>query len=803
MWSKIAVAGIKLFKNKKLRRVILIAIGITFFLLLSAPFATGLYAFSALGSIAESITDFFNKSGYTISAEDLDADKIIEAFDNGYLLPEEQAAGLRMSTEDFRYMLERVSEYNHAGERSRDIVIEGQREHTETIKDEDGTEHSQTITESVSRTITVDNSYYEGLFDYDYRLLYYFCLAASLDRKTSSPVLAGVTPLDKDFKPITHWDEIKIDESNSLLYDLGYFITREDIDRVFTYTSMHYEYYFDALRDERKRYSYFECQTLPHEMVMEGDTTFYYPRSYLISAKSSYSYIENIKSPSGNKLTETKEVFSKESIETTAASLFKDYTWEYFKGAFNLFPEGRRLTDAYEEWGTAKKILATVSGLNIIIEPSWSKKPNGWIHFNGSYSTIGEAAIAWAYERSCRAECHDAFPYIDGNTWQYNQAKRNADGFVDCSSLVYRAYSSVGLSWPSDYSSTNTYFFFYKLFSDHPEMVIGEKIKGYSINEADLKPGDVVLISSSSGWATSDNHIIMYMGSGNVVHAKSRLSSSGNNDGHVHVQKLSDFNSTFLSRYDYIVARPYIGLNITGSYISYTPMHSTTGLNGETLYEIIKDASSKEKAEVCLYFALKDSKESGIIPSVTAAQMMQESGMLGTVMDGEFKKYLDSQAVTDEEKRTIARQCTNYFGMKKNLSDNVWPGSAWDQTSALSCWTWEEESSGKRSYMKADFRCYSSVEESVADHSAYLKGAMRSGSRRYPMITELNDYSQLTRHIADGGYATADGYAESLNKLIITYGLSKYDHNYKSVSIKVPEILKPFLKEESAEANMK
>ena len=54
--------------------------------------------------------------------------------------------------------------------------------------------------------------------------------------------------------------------------------------------------------------------------------------------------------------------------------------------------------------------------------------------------------------------------------------------------------------------------------------------------------------------------------------------------------------------------------------------------------------------------------KSGILPSVSTAQMILESGYCGT---------------------DLAVNANNCFGMKENLSGNEWPGSTWKYASVL------------------------------------------------------------------------------------------------------------------------
>ena len=71
------------------------------------------------------------------------------------------------------------------------------------------------------------------------------------------------------------------------------------------------------------------------------------------------------------------------------------------------------------------------------------------------------------------------------------------------------------------------------------------------------------------------------------------------------------------------------------------------------------------------------------------------------------------------------------IGMKCVLSGNSWGGSAWDGTSKYRKKTQENDGNGKLYTVTADFRKYACVEQSIADHSAYLLGAMNGKKKRY------------------------------------------------------------------------
>lgn len=149
-----------------------------------------------------------------------------------------------------------------------------------------------------------------------------------------------------------------------------------------------------------------------------------------------------------------------------------------------------------------------------------------------------------------------------------------------------------------------------------------------------------------------------------------------------------------------------------------------------------------------------DQKKSGILASVSLAQFILESVY---------------------EKSELAQNANNCFGMKKSLSSNTWSGSVWDGKSVYTKQTKEQNVDGSYETITADFRKYACVEDSIADHSAYLLGAMNGGKMRYEGIAGMTDYKKAVQLIKDGGYATSLTYVEKLCSIIEKWNLTQYD----------------------------
>lgn len=149
-----------------------------------------------------------------------------------------------------------------------------------------------------------------------------------------------------------------------------------------------------------------------------------------------------------------------------------------------------------------------------------------------------------------------------------------------------------------------------------------------------------------------------------------------------------------------------------------------------------------------------DQKKSGILASVSLAQFILESGY---------------------GKSELAQNANNLFGMKKSLSANTWSGSAWDGKSVYTKKTQEQNADGSYETIMADFRKYSCIEDSIADHSAYLLGAKNGSKLRYDGLKGCTDYKKAVQIIKDGGYATSLTYVEKLCSIIEKWDLTQYD----------------------------
>lgn len=145
--------------------------------------------------------------------------------------------------------------------------------------------------------------------------------------------------------------------------------------------------------------------------------------------------------------------------------------------------------------------------------------------------------------------------------------------------------------------------------------------------------------------------------------------------------------------------------------------------------------------------------ETGILASVSLAQFILESGYAST---------------------ELAQNANNCFGMKATLSGNTWKGSTWDGKSIYTKPT-KEFINGKEITVTASFRKYPCIEDSIADHAAYLLNAMDGDKLRYKGLTKCKKPKKAIKIIKAGGYATDPNYVSKIMGIISRFNLKQYD----------------------------
>ncbi len=200
---------------------------------------------------------------------------------------------------------------------------------------------------------------------------------------------------------------------------------------------------------------------------------------------------------------------------------------------------------------------------------------------------------------------------------------------------------------------------------------------------------------------------------------------------------------------------------------------------GDWLYSRLGDLAAKVTAALgtpavstgLQATSLKDMEPAAVVAKVASMFManQRQSGILASVSMAQF--ILESGYGKSE----LAQDANNCFGMKASLSGNTWSGFAWDGHSVYSMKTGEQNTDGSYVSITADFRKYSSIEDSINDHSAYLLGAMNGSQKRYEGLAGCTDYKKAVQIIKDGGYATSLDYVQNLCRIIEQWNLTQYD----------------------------
>lgn len=177
---------------------------------------------------------------------------------------------------------------------------------------------------------------------------------------------------------------------------------------------------------------------------------------------------------------------------------------------------------------------------------------------------------------------------------------------------------------------------------------------------------------------------------------------------------------------------------------------SPVGLQAASL----KGCSEKDYIEKVGALYTEDEKKTGILACVSLAQSILESGY----------------GQTD-----LAQIGNNMHGMKCSLSGNVWAGTTWNGDSRYTKSSAEQDAAGKETKEVSDFRCYSCIEDSIADHSAYLLNAPNGKRQRYAGIAGEKDYKKAIKIIKAGGYATDTKYVEKIVDIIERWNLTRFN----------------------------
>ncbi len=149
------------------------------------------------------------------------------------------------------------------------------------------------------------------------------------------------------------------------------------------------------------------------------------------------------------------------------------------------------------------------------------------------------------------------------------------------------------------------------------------------------------------------------------------------------------------------------------------------------------NASQQAFIESVAEGAIEGWNEYGVLPSITVAQAILESGWGSS---------------------TLSTQAHNLFGIKGSYNGNYVTMST------------REVINGQSVYVNAAFRAYANNSESVEDHGNFLYS-----NYRYSNLLGDTSYTDVAQKLSQDGYATDPYYSSSLISLVKTYDLTQLD----------------------------
>lgn len=182
-----------------------------------------------------------------------------------------------------------------------------------------------------------------------------------------------------------------------------------------------------------------------------------------------------------------------------------------------------------------------------------------------------------------------------------------------------------------------------------------------------------------------------------------------------------------------------------------TPLRTTKGSSTKKFaddkpveYAANSSAAQMDYIQKYKNLAINEMESSGIPASIKLAQGMLES----------------ASGLSE-----LAMNANNHFGIK--CAGSQWSGSTYHKKDD------DFDKDGKLT--ESCFRRYSSVAESFADHSAFIRDPRKYN--RYGFLFNLSrtDYKAWARGLQSAGYATSSDYADRLISLIERYQLYQYD----------------------------
>ena len=355
------------------------------------------------------------------------------------------------------------------------------------------------------------------------------------------------------------------------------------------------------------------------------------------------------------------------------------------------------LSDATSTQDSAASSAAEIRAVAAAV----SSTKNGWVNENGTYTYYTNGKVA-------SGESYSYLPTINGTGHNWYLVK---DGVVQ--SGVQQWYGSYYYFNPTNY-----------LKLDHQDYVQSQWGSWYMVGS------DGIVKSGVQKWYGKYYYFdpVTYLKLDHQDYVKSQWGDwyMVGSDGIVQSGLVQWYGH-------YYYFNPVTYLKATNTTFSYNGISLTADNTG-----IITGTTTSSQFLLKIYQATLDGwKEYGVLPSVTAAQAILESGW---------------------GQSALATEANNLFGIK---------GSYNGQYVIMST---AEYGSGGYYYVNAEFRKYPSFYESVVDHGYFLYS-----NSRYSNLLHQTSYATVTSLLQSDGYATSPTYASSLNNVITTYGLQSWD----------------------------
>lgn len=260
-----------------------------------------------------------------------------------------------------------------------------------------------------------------------------------------------------------------------------------------------------ALYDSSEFRTVWRKLAMENKVTFEADQTIYTYQNYFLPAANLYTNrygYDFVNAPDAVKACVTS--FSIRDGAHSAAAYFAGTTAdstpeEIIRTAYGRM-QARRPANSVSgpRWiDEEQDCLDLLHGTLDIYEPDTSPSGYGgidWSWKKGNSATAGEGNAQVAQLALEQVGC------------RYSQAKRDQPGYYDCSSLVYRLYAQVGITYLSGMTAANEAQYL--------------ESNGMGVSEQELQPGDLIFYSyTRNGRYKNISHVAIYIGDGKMVHA--------------------------------------------------------------------------------------------------------------------------------------------------------------------------------------------------------------------------------------------------------------------------------------------